>query len=79
MSKTYRDKERYLRRKNNEYEFKYNTSVYDFCIYSPVEKSFKEIKRKNIKAKIKQAIKNKDYENIPEFKKCIKEDWFMDR
>lgn len=37
--------------------------------------AFKKVTRKKRKAKEKQAIKNKDFDNIPKFKKSDKYDF----
>jgi hypothetical protein len=75
MSKTYRDKKRH------------NLKVKDILDYTDKEwndwwnlnmptKEFKKFRKRIRKAKGKQALKNKDYENIPLFKKSDEWDWW---
>jgi len=74
MSKTRKHKKRW--------ELKQETEDW-FCLDRYFEintpsKSFKNTYRKSHKAKIKQAIKNKAFNNIPTFKNCHKENWYLE-
>jgi hypothetical protein len=44
----------------------------------PPTKPFKDKYRRSHKSKAKQAVRNKNYESIPEFKKCHRWHWWME-
>ncbi|RJR07911.1 hypothetical protein C4588_06080 [Candidatus Parcubacteria bacterium] len=71
MGKTAKDIKRYFMKSDSE-NYKHFEELH------PPSKKFKSGFRRSHKAKAKQAVRNGNYEAIPEFKKCHRWNWWMD-
>ena len=74
MSRTNKHKRRWELKQDDS---DLNRSDRFFELNTP-SKSYKRGYKQAEKAKIKQAIKNEDFDKLPTFKKCHKENWFLD-